>query len=137
MSSEPATFTPAQLDALLAFLPLFERPGYSFGEWQIQRGVFPFWAESPEVAAFIQAIHREQFIAPFDWVSWAEEARRYTEGGDEALATADLDTLRKLITAYVRADRFSEGTLASLFQNGQITAVLRRLKQIRATMIAE
>lgn len=137
MDRIPNELSLAQLDALLAFLPIFERSGYSFGEWQVKRGVFPFFAESPEVTAFVQALHQEQFITPFDWVSWAEEARRYTEGGDAALATADLETLRKLLTTYVRADRFSTGTLASLFQNGQITAVLRRLKQIRDTMAAE
>lgn len=135
-SSVPQPRT-AQLDAILAFLPIFERPGYSFGEWRIQRGFFPHWDASPEAIAFVQALYDEQFITPFDWGSWSEEARRYTEGGDAALATADLDTLRKLITSYVRADRFSEGTLAAMFQNGHITALLRRLKQIRATMIAE
>jgi hypothetical protein len=137
MPPDPSELSLTQLDALLAFLPIFERPEYSFGAWQTLRGVFPYWAASPEATAFVAALHREQFITPFDWVSWAEEARRYAEGGDAALATADLDTLRKLITSYVRVDRFSEGTLASLFQSGQITAILRRLQQIRATMAAE
>lgn len=131
MTLPPAPLSPQQLDRILAFLPIFERPGYSFGEWRAERGVFPFWDSSPEADAFVQALYDEQFIIPFDWGSWAEEARRYTEGGAAALAEADLTTLRKLLTAYVRADRFSGGTLASVFQSGQITAVLRRLQQIR------
>lgn len=137
MESGAHQCTTVQLDAILAFLPIFERPGYSFGEWRIQRGFFPHWDASPEAAAFVKALYDEQFIVPFDWGSWSEEARRYTEGGDAALAAADLDALRKLITSYVRADRFSEGTLASLFQSGQITAILRRLRQIRETMAVE
>jgi hypothetical protein len=136
MSQEASELSLSQLDAILAYLPIFERPGYSFGEWQVQRGIFPFWAQSPEVLAFIEALHREQFISPFDWVSWAAEAQRLTQGGAEALATADLTTLRKLVTSYVRADRFSEGTLASLFESGQIVAILRRLRQIRDAMAA-
>jgi len=134
VSAESDELRPEQLDRILAFLPIFEQPGYSFGEWQTQRGVFPYWAASPEVTAFVEALHREQFIAPFDWVSWADEAHRYTEGGEAALATADLATLRKLVTAYVRADRFSAGTLASMFQSGQIIAILRRLRQIRDSL---
>ncbi|MBX0330827.1 hypothetical protein K2Z83_24520 [Oscillochloris sp. ZM17-4] len=137
MISSPNEISLSQLDALLAFLPIFERPGYSFGEWQTQPGVFPYWSASPETSAFIHALHREGFITPFDWGAWPEEARRYTEGGATALATADLTTLRKLMTSYVRADRFTTGTLASLFQSGQITAVLRRLRQIRDAMGAQ
>lgn len=137
MSTELDDLSLTQLDTILAYLPIFERPGYSFGEWQITRGVFPYWAASPEATAFVEALYRERLITPFDWGSWAAEARHYTEGGGEALNTADLTTLRKLITSYVRADRFSEGTLASLFQSGQITAVLRRLGQIRDALAAE
>lgn len=136
MEDTPIDLSLAQLDTILAYLPIFERPGYSFGEWHNEPGVFPFWAASPEATAFIAALHHEQFITPFDWVSWAEEARRYSEGGEAALATADLTTLRKLWTSYVRADRFSEGALASAFESGQITALLRRLRQIRDTMAA-
>ena len=44
-----------------------------------------------------------------------------------ALASADLLTLRKLLTTHIRADRFTEGHLES----GHITAILRQLKQIR------
>lgn len=40
-------------------------------------------------------------------------------------------TLRKLLTAHVRADRFSEGHLASVLESRHITAMLRRLKRIR------
>ncbi len=96
----------------------------------MQRGFFPFWAQSPE------ALYRERFIVPFDWGGWADEARRYTEGGEAALATADRATLRKLLTTYVRADRFAAGTLAAQFQSGQIAAILRRLRQIRDELAA-
>ncbi|HMQ29469.1 MAG TPA: DUF6508 domain-containing protein [Chloroflexaceae bacterium] len=125
-----------QLDAILAFLPIFERQGYSFGEWHAPEGVFPYWDASPEASAFVATLYREQFITPFDWVSWMPEVQRYVEGWDTALATADLASLRKLMTAHMRADRFSEGTLAAQFESGHITAVLRRLKQIRDAVAA-
>ena len=40
----------------------------------------------------------------------------------------------ELVTAHVRADRFVEGHLVSVFESGHITAILRRLKQIREEM---
>lgn len=134
MDNDPPRLTLAQIDAILAFLPIFEQPGYSFGTWHAPEGVFPFWDPSAEVQAFTQTLYDQQFITPFDWVAWSSEAQRYIDGGDDAFASADLDILRKLITSFMRADRFSEGTLATMFQGGQITAVLRRLRQIRATM---
>ncbi|NCC36373.1 MAG: hypothetical protein EOM24_30825 [Chloroflexia bacterium] len=136
MTPHPPPLRRAQLDALLAFLPIFAQPGYIFGEWHADPGVLPFWSQSPEVAEFIQVLYHQQFLITFDWVTWAAEAQHYDEDGGAALATADLDTLRKLMTAFVRADRFSEGTLAARFQSGQITAILRRLQQIRETMAA-
>ena len=132
-TATPPDLSPAQLDAILAYLPIFAQPGFVFGAWHTPEGQFPFWTASHEVRAFLTVLHHEQFITPFDWVNWAKEAQRYRTGGDTALATADLTTLRKLLTAYVRADRFAEGTLAARFEEGHITAILRRLQQIRAT----
>ncbi len=137
MSPEPDALSIAQIDALLAFLPIFERPGYSFGEWRLQRGVFPHWAESREAGAFVEALYRERFIIAFDWGSWGPEVQRYLAGGAAALAEASLTDLRKLLTAHVRADRFVAGTMASHFSSGHIADVLRRLRQIRDALAAE
>jgi len=78
-------------------------------------------------------LHRQNIIVPFDWTSWREEAERYQMDA-KALETADLLTLRNLLTVHVRAERFAEGHLASVFESGYITAVLHRLKQIREEM---
>jgi hypothetical protein len=79
---------------------------------------------------FIKALYAQNVIISFDWTGWRREAQRY-QTDPRALATADLLTLCKLLTLHVRADRFSEGHLASVLESGHITAVLRRLKQIR------
>lgn len=47
---------------------------------------------------------------------------------------ADATTIQKLFTTHIRADRFCEGHLASLFENGFIVALLQRLKRIREKM---
>lgn len=123
-----------QIDEILKYLPTFERQDYQFGQWVEPEGGFPYFSFSPEVDEFIDALHKQDVIIPFDWTSWSEEAEHYQTDA-EALETADLLTLCKLLTVHVRADRFVEGHLASVFENGHITAILRRLKQIREKMI--
>ena len=122
-----------QIDAILKYLPTFEKENYQFGQWVEPEGQFPYFSFSPEVDEFIDALHKQDLIIPFDWTSWSEEAEHYQTDA-EALETADLLTLCKLLTVHVRADRFVEGHLASVFENGHITAILRRLKQIREKM---
>jgi ADP-ribosyl-[dinitrogen reductase] hydrolase len=122
-----------QIDAVLRYLPIFERQDYQFGQWVEPEGQFPYFSFSPEVNEFIDALRKQDMIIPFDWKSWRTEAKRYQTDA-EALETADLLTLCKLLTVHVRAERFAEGHLASVFESGHITAILHRLKQIREKM---
>jgi hypothetical protein len=124
-----------QLDAVLAFLPIFERLGYAFGEWISHTGQLPYFDYSPEVLAFEKALYQQGIIYIFDWPAWSEDVKRYQRDA-EALQSADLLALRKLLTAHVRADRFVEGHLASVLESGHITTILRRLKQLRDALPA-
>lgn len=126
-----------QLDTILAHLPIFEQPSFSAGTWSSAEGQIPYWSNSPEVEAFLDTLYRERFLVTFDWVAWSGEAQRYIAGGDAALANADLTTLRMLLSAHIRADRFIECTIGSLAAEGHIAAVLRRLKQIRDEIAAQ
>ena len=120
---------PHQLDAVLRFLPIFEQPGYVFGEWHSPEGQFPYYAMHHEAIEFVQALYAQQVVFSFDWPSWQEEAERFV-ADPEALETADLLTLRKLLTTHVRKDRFVEGHLASVLECGHIVAILRRMGRI-------
>ena len=122
-----------QIDAILEYLPVFEREDFQPGQWVERQGQFPYFAFSPEVDEFIHALYQQNVITPFDWRSWSDEAKRYRSDPD-ALEASDLLTLRKLLTAHVRADRFVEGHLAGLFKSGHIAAILRRLKDIHDSM---
>jgi hypothetical protein len=92
-----------------------------------------YFAYSPEVDGFIRTLNEQNVLVPFDWTSWQGEAQRY-RSDPEALAEADLLTLRRLLTTHIRADRFVEGHLASMLESGHITAILRRLREIREQM---
>jgi hypothetical protein len=121
---------PRQIDAVLRFLPVFERPGYRFGEWQRSEGQFPYFSYSRQVIEFLETLDEQNILVPFDWTSWNEERQRY-QSKPGALEAAGLLTLRKLLTAHVRADRFVESHLAGVLESGHITAILCRLRQIR------
>ena len=122
-----------EIDAILKYLPIFEQPDYQFGQWVQKRGQFAYFAYSSEVLEFQSTLYRQNVIISFDWMSWGDEVKQY-QAEPEALERADLFTLRKLLTAHVRADRFVEGHLAQVLENGHIAAILRRLQQIRGEM---
>ena len=127
------------MDALLRFLPIFESPGFVFGERYPPRWLGPkrwrlgFAGLTKLSRQFYKAIYKHHWAIGFDWGAWGDEARSYMEDPDK-LRTADIETIRKLLTAHVRADRFIEGHFFRVLESGHIIAILRRLKQIREGM---
>lgn len=125
--------TPAQIDAVLAFLPIFEQPGFSAGQWAGGSNQMPYFAYRPEVNEFVSTLYAQEFIVVFDWTAWQEEANHFRLD-PAALVQADLLTVCKLLTTHIRADRFVEGHLAQIIESGHLAAILRRLKQLRGKM---
>jgi hypothetical protein len=46
------------------------------------------------------------------------------------VSSATADELRKLLTVYVRAERFGDGTLENAFESGMLTAIVRRAQAL-------
>ena len=132
------TVTVEGIDKVLKFLPIFEKEGYSFCEWkngEEENGVstFPHCSYSKEVCEFEGTLYEEGFIINFDWGKWQEQAKLcYSKPG--LLNTADIITLQKLLTTHIRKDRFCEGHLAGVLEDGHIVKILLRLKDIRDKM---
>jgi hypothetical protein len=123
--------TAKQVDAILPFIDAFEKMGFKCGEWpDSSAGAMPIFEFSSPVEAFQQALYDNGWIEPFDWSEWQEVAATYIDS-PKLLASADAQTIRKLLTTHVRRDRFCEGHLASMFETGHIVGLLRRLKAIR------
>ena len=127
---EPPLLTIENIDAVLRFLPIFEADGFTFGEWLPFDGGLPAFSFSEEAGQFIDALYHNNWVIPFDWCEWQDEARRITES-PELTRNADLKTLRRLLTLHVRKDRFCEGHLWGMFDEGHLTAILRRLRVLR------
>jgi hypothetical protein len=71
-------------------------------------------------------------VPGFDWGGW-EAGRLAIQRCDQAaLATCTDQECLQYLTLLVRAERFTEGTLARSFDNGLMQTLLRRLSQLRA-----
>lgn len=122
--------SPQQVEALVAYLPQFEAPDFSAGAWHRGPQAIPVYSYSRSVQDFLQTLYELDIIQPFDWGAWSHKACDLIEG--KGIDEADQETLHKLLIAHVRADRFSQGQLASAFQAGHITAILRRLRELNS-----
>ncbi len=123
-----------RIDELLGFLPLFEEPDRSFvtkwaGGAPTSDGAttmpFPVYAE--DVAEFFRLAG-----GPF----WCDYAYRPAEAGrllqdDAFIARATLDEVKTLLTYCVRGERFCDGHWEAVLQAGRISAILRRLAELR------
>lgn len=122
--------TKKQMDAILPFLDRFTADGFSVGTWHSPPGQFPWFEFSEAVSQFQQALYNNGWIKPFDWGAWQETAREYVENPGK-IESADAETIQKLLTTHVRKERFCEGHLAAMFENGHMVALLRRLRELR------
>jgi hypothetical protein len=112
---------------VLQYLPVIQGAGFSPGEWEHGEGHFPYINYSDEALDFVKALAGNQFIQPFDWMNWVEGEQLVRN--EDLLHNVGLQTLRKLLTAHVRSDRFSEGHLASMLESGHIARILQRMSE--------
>lgn len=129
--SQTGWVTGDDLRRLARHLTTFEAPVFRFGTWvpsqQREDGVLVMgWYEpGPEAEAFLA--DARALITPFDWPAWASSAdAQALLGHPEAVASASGDDLRKLLTVYIRSERFGDGTLEAAFSSGMLAAIVRR-----------
>ncbi len=106
-----------RLRGLAALLPLFNSPG-----------------SDPDTAinALNEAAYRLGWVlADFDWSEWAHGPECQSLVTNSAnVASTDPLTLARLLTAHLRLDRFCEGHLQAAFQDGHLTAIVRRAEAL-------
>jgi Family of unknown function (DUF6508) len=117
-----------RLEALAAFVPVFEDQDFTFGEWDSHPGHMPWFSLSVQARQFVTSASRFGWVVPsFDWPAWQQtnEARPLLTD-PQSIERASAADLEHLLTTHIRLDRFSEGHLASAFENGHLTAIARR-----------
>ena len=116
------------------FLDRFEADGFSAGTWNSPPGQMPWFEFSEPVSEFQKALYENGWVTTsFDWTEWQETAKEYVDSPGR-LESADAETIQRLFTTHVRKERFCEGHLAAMFENGHVVALLRRLREIRRKM---
>lgn len=127
--------TEEAVDWAVAFIERFENPDEPFTKFippKVQENgtIHVGWHDlSPHVREFIDGLYEKGLIIQFDWGAW--KAGENYSADPELLAKAPLIDCLKLLTSHVRADRFNEGHFSSVLDNGHITDILRRMREIR------
>jgi hypothetical protein len=84
--------------------------------------------EAPVIYTFLEVVYQIPIIIDFDWGSW-DEGREFAGNPDTDFDSIDIPTKCKLITAFVRNDRFCDGALASRFEDGTILRILKSISR--------
>lgn len=122
----------ADVDRLLQYLEYFEDSGSVFYE-----EINGYMRESQEIGSFRKALDDIGFLMVFNWSDWLMENEIYRNLDhelDNSIMNADLETLRKLMTSYIRGDRFNEGLFISVCMKGHAAQILLRLRELKSTL---
>ena len=128
--------TREDIDALLEYLPLFEKPGREFAKWGgLEKNAdgslsFPFPVYDDDVEEFFRLVGQHGWL---DYGYKPEEAARMLADA-EFIERASLEQVKTMLTYCLRGERFCDGHRESLLEGGQIVALLRRLEAIREQM---
>lgn len=136
MNPRPPTLQ--EIDALLAFLPIFSAEGFEPVErWrggETACGMMtPPWPQyTPAVEAFMRAAGQEQ---------WRDDAYQPGQAAQmlqdaDAVSRASLDEVKTMLTYCVRGERFSDGHWAAMIGQGHIRRLLERLRLLRQHVTA-
>jgi hypothetical protein len=99
------------------------------GEWGIVKGIT--WADESEIVMKARTfLYNNNLVLAFDWGEWSDTFRDIFENNKNGFSEIDKETVSKLLTTIIRADRFNTGFLLSAFKNGKAQALLHRLYDI-------
>jgi hypothetical protein len=89
----------------------------------------PYAVYSGELDRLVRAISAAGLIVPFAWPDW-DGIRRYRDG--HGLADAPVADAVRMVTAIVRSERFTEGSIGGALAGGTLPAALRRIRRWRS-----
>lgn len=144
MAYNPPAMTVAQMDALLAFLPVFTPSDYEpwgpsqlydfFNALPYNGTVRAFRDTYMQVCKDIHPYHR----LPEDGPEVTESAEIFSQFGTiEAMKTASANQIRRLLMLCTRGEHFGFSSTGDLLAAGVITAALQRLQELRAELISQ
>lgn len=129
--------TRKQVDALLRFLPLFQRPGRAFldrwgggGRDSDDDATMPYPVYAADVVAFFESAGQDCWSDG----AYEPEAAAAMLADDARIESATMAQIRTMLTYCVRGERFSDGHWDDVLRSGRIVALLKRLQALRREM---
>ena len=129
-----AQYARPALEALAAFLPAFEAPGFRFAHNDSplrQTGEQSYdvvgYEYDPLVWKFWEVLDQHGWLITFRWMEWTETAEAQRLRSDPvAMTQASSEDLSKLLSMYCRMERFGDGAWLSFWDSGLLLGILRR-----------
>lgn len=85
---------------------------------------------SDGLVTFIRMAYQEGWVDPsFQWNEWREEQGTFIKDQSRILS-ANTTELTRLITSFIRIDRFVDGYLEERLQDGSLAAITRRASSL-------
>jgi len=114
--------TTADMDELLAFLPIFEDEQFvAVEKWNP-------WPEYTTEASAFSRLAGKPCWNDYDYLG-SEASKKIDDGA--FIAAASLADIKAMLSLCVRSERFGDGNWAHFLQSGRIVAILRRIQVIR------
>ncbi len=140
MDSDSPDPTKTDLAIFARFVDAFERADFEAGRAhpseEVKPGVYswPWWESSPIVSEWHHALYDHHIIDSHSPYLTEEFAARMHEFVDDPslLVGQDLPTMRTVLTYIARGDRFCDGLMAAMFEQGVAQAATRRLVALAA-----
>ena len=116
--------SPDSLNAVLAFIPLFED-----GSFKETSSLYVSTGEAGPHAIELQAKLRDLGLVPegFDWMSWIEQARPYLQD-PSSISSAGREDVARLVAMAVESGRFNKSLFPHLCSSGVLHQLLLRLR---------
>ena len=119
---------PAAMARMVQLLDSFEKNAVDQVPTFIVDGKQCYRQEHESIGRFVELVYEDDWVIGFDWSRWDEG--REIASDITRVANADMLTIRKLITALVRNERFCEGALQDAYEQGLIAAIIRRIEMM-------
>lgn len=128
--------TPADIAAVLAAFEPLRSPDAEIGHWsggdEVEPGVMqlPWFEYSDAVGNWERALYDHNILCDYGEEGWHERFAAIVDHPG-LLASADLTTIRKVLTTVVRGERFCDGHIAGMFEAGVVQVAMRRLEELQ------
>ena len=120
----------SSINKILKHLEYFKNSSNPFYKIDKNDLFYPY-IYSKEANEFIVTVKKENLTIIYDWTNWQDEASRYFEDPD-LLMSANITTIKKLLTIIIRKERFCSGFLVDATKSGVILGILKRLEALGA-----